>query len=67
MMEQLVAVASQEWIDELVESTKGTWIFISDAKGEYSYEHSSAELKKALLGMVAVNDLAESSFAGVTA
>ena len=67
MMEHLAAVASQAWIDELMDSTKVTQRFISDSEGEYSYEHSSEELKKALLGMVDVNDLAESSFFGVNA
>ena len=51
----------------IVDHTKGTFRFLSESEGEYSYEHSSAELKKALLGMTAVNDLAESLFAGVTA
>ena len=39
---------------------------MSDSKGECLYEHSSKETKKALLGMLAVNDYAESSFAGVS-
>jgi len=67
MLEKLAAVAAQAWIDELVDPTKGTFRFLSESEGEYSYDHSSAELKEALFGMTAVNDLAESSFAGVTA
>ncbi|KAL7523561.1 hypothetical protein ACHAXR_000896, partial [Thalassiosira sp. AJA248-18] len=67
MLEKLASVAAQAWINELLDPTKGTYQFLSESEGEYSYEHSSEELKAALLGMVAVNDLAESSFAGVTA
>ena len=33
----------------------------------YSFEHCPEEVKEAMMGMMAVNDLAESSFAGVTA
>ena len=46
---------------------KAMWQFMSESEGEYSYDHSSDELKEALFDMVAVNDLVESSFAGVTA
>ena len=67
MLEELAAVASQAWITELTDKTKGTWQFMSESGGDYSFEHSSDELKKALHGVVAVNDLAESSFAGLTA
>ena len=67
LLEDLAVVAAEAWIGELVDPTKGTWQFMSDSEGEYSYEHSSDTLKEAMLGVVAVNDLAESSFAGVTA
>ena len=33
---------------------------------EYSWDRSSDDLKEALIGFMSVNDLAESSFAGVT-
>ena len=51
----------------MLDPSKGTFQFMSDSGGEYSYDHSTPELRTAMLGMVAVNDLAESSFAGVTA
>ena len=51
----------------MVDPKKGTWQFLSDSGGELSFEHSSEEDKLALCGMMAVNDLAESSFAGLTA
>ena len=40
---------------------------LSESGGEYSWEGSSDELKESLIGMMAVNDLAESAFGGVTA
>ena len=39
---------------------------MSDLGGDYSYEHSSTDLNEALLNMVVVDALVESSFAGVT-
>ncbi len=40
--------------------------YISESGGEYSYKHSFEELKKDMLDVVAVNDLVESAFVGVT-
>ena len=67
MLEELAVVAAQRWIDELMDKTKGTFLFMSDSGGEYSWDHASDELKESLYGLMAVNDLAESSFAGLTA
>ena len=67
LLEDLAVVAAEAWIGELMDPTKGTWQFMSNSEGQYSYEHSSDASKEAMLGVVAVNDLAESSFAGVTA
>ena len=61
MLGELGAVAAEAWITELIDPTKATWQFMSDSEGEYSYEHSTDELKEALMNMVAVNDLAEST------
>jgi hypothetical protein len=66
-LEEYAKVAAEAWIAELVDPTKGTWLLLSESEGELSWDHSSLKLKDALMGMVAVNDLAESSFAGVTA
>ena len=62
-----MVTSARVWIDELNDPKKATWQFMSNSGGEYSYDHSSTDLKEALLNMVAVNDLVESSFAGVTA
>ena len=66
-LEEYVVIAAKRWITELTDPTKGTWLLLSESEGKLSWDHSSEDLKKALEGMVAVNDLAESSFAGVTA
>ena len=67
MLEELVVVAATRWIEELLDTTKATYPLMSVSGGEYSWDGSSDNLKKAFLGMMAVNDLAESAFAGVTA
>ena len=59
-------VAAKAWIEQLLDQPKRTFQFVSDSGGEYSYDHSTPELRTAMLGMVAVNDLAESSFTDVT-
>ena len=65
MLEKLVVVAAKTQIEELVDPTKETFRSLSESEGEYSYFHSSADLKKSLFGMTAANYLAESSFSGV--
>jgi hypothetical protein len=67
MLVELAPVATQRWIKELTDASKGTFRFLSESKGELSWDHASEEDKMALVSMFAVNDLAESSFAGVSA
>jgi hypothetical protein len=67
MLETLAPIMAQAWIDEMMDTRKVTHLYMSDADGKYSWKCCSDEVKAALLGMMAVNDLAESSFAGVTA
>ncbi len=66
-LEELAIVACTRWRDEMVDKKKGTWQFLSDLGGKLSFDHCSEEDKLALCGMMAVNDLTESSFAGLTA
>ena len=66
LLEELAVTAARAWIDELIDPTKATWQFMSNSGGEYCYDHSSTDLKEVLLNMVVVNDLLESSLAGVT-
>ena len=66
MLEKLAPLMAQAWIDELMDTSKATYMYMSDCDGKYSWKCCPEDVKTALLGMMAVNDLAESSFAGVT-
>ena len=46
---------------------KATYKYLSISRSEFSYEHCPEDVKKSMLGKMAYNDLAERSFAGVTA
>ena len=46
---------------------KATYKYLSISVSEFSYDHCPEDIKKSMLGKMASNDLAESSFAGVTA
>ena len=67
ILEELAVIVCTRWRDEMVDPKKGTWQFLSDSGGELSFDHCSEVDKIALRGFVDVNDLAESSFAGLTA
>ena len=41
-------------------------MLMSESGGAYSWDEASDELKKSLFGMMAVNDLVESAFGGLT-
>ena len=67
LLEKVAAVGVQAMIDELLDEKKATYKYLSISGSEFSYEHCPDEVKKSMLGVMASNDLAESSFAGVTA
>ena len=48
------------------DKNKATFQFLSESKSMYSWDHCPENAKEAMLGMMAVNNLAESLFAGVT-
>ena len=66
MFEKLGVVAVTHWVVELLAPTKAAYPLMSESGAEYSWEGLTDDLKKALLGMMAVNDLSESSSVGVT-
>ena len=66
IIEDLGVVAVTCWVQELTKPKKATHPLISESGAEYYWYGSSEKLKEALLGFMVVNDLAESSFAGVT-
>ena len=67
VLEKITATGIQAMVDELVDESKASYKYLSISGLEFSYEHCPEDVKKAMLGKMASNDLAESSFAGVTA
>ncbi|KAL7546176.1 hypothetical protein ACHAWF_015185 [Thalassiosira exigua] len=66
MLEKVAAVGIEAMKKELLDETKATHKYLSVSGSEYSFEHCPESVKKDMLGAMATNDLAESSFAGVT-
>ena len=67
MLENLAGIGIAALIAELEDEDKATYKYLSISGTEFSYEHCPDNVKKAMIGKMASNDLAESSFAGVTA
>ena len=67
MLEDLRVVAVTRWIQYLLDPNKAPYPLMSESGEEYSWDLLLNNLKEVLLGFMAVNNLAESSFAGVTA
>ena len=67
ILENLAVVAAERWIEELLDPTKVTHMLMSESGGAYSWDVDSDELNKSLFGLMAVNDIAESAFGGLTA
>ncbi len=65
-LEKVAASAVKAYLCELEDPKKATRKYISAFGSEFSYDHCSNEGKNAMMGKMAVNDLAKSSFAGVT-
>ena len=59
-------MAATRWVQELLEPNKATYPLMSESGADYSWDGLSEDLKEALIGFMAVYDLAEISFAGVT-
>ena len=67
MLEKVAAIGIQAILDELLDEKKATYKYLSISGTEYSYEHCPDDVKEKMLGMMASNDIVESSFAGLTA
>lgn len=65
-LEEISVVAAKTWVRELLDKKKGTYQFMSDSNSKYCWKNITPELKRAAMGKLAVNDLAESAFAGLT-
>ena len=66
-LENLAVVAAEIWIEKLLDPTKVMYMLMSESGGAYSWDVASDELKKSLFGLMAVNNIAESAFGGLTA
>ena len=66
MIEDLVFVAATRRVQELLDPNKATYSLMYESGAELYWDGSSDNLKYALLGFMDMNDIAESSFAGVT-
>lgn len=67
ILEKVAKLAIEAMLRELEDKKKATYKYLSVSGSPFSYDHCPQAVKDAMLGMMAVNDLAESSFAGVTA
>ena len=65
-VEEIVVCAAEAWIFELLDRTKGTYQFMSDSNSSFCWKNVTDDMKQQLMGKLAVNDLAESAFAGLT-
>ena len=66
-LEKIAAIGIAELVVDMENENKATYKYLSISGSEFSYEHCPEDVKKSMLGKIASNDLAESSFAGVTA
>ena len=64
---KLTVIGIQALLDELENDKKATYKYLSISGSEFLWEHFPPDAKKAILGNMASKNLAESSFAGVTA
>ena len=67
MLETLALIGTPALIGELIDESKATYKYLSISNSEFSFKHCPEDVKEVMLGKMASNDLAESSFAGVTA
>ena len=66
-LEKIAAIVTEALVVEMEDEKKTTYKYLSISGLEFSYQHCPEDFKKSMVGKMASNDLAESSFAGVTA
>lgn len=66
MLEELAVIACKAWVEDMLDEKKATYLCLSVSGSEISWDHCPDEVKEALYGHRATNDLAESCFAGLT-
>ena len=67
MLEKIGRIGIEALLGELENQKKATYKYLSMSESNFSFEHCPDATKDAMIGLMATNDLAESSFAGVTA
>ena len=67
MLEDVALIGIEAIRTELLDKKKATYKYLSISGSHFSYDHCPETTKTEMLGMMATNDHAESSFAGVTA
>ena len=60
MIQDLGVVAAKCWLKELLKPKKGSYPLMSESGAEYYWDGLSDDLKDALIGFMAMNDLVES-------
>ena len=60
MIEELGVGAATSWVQELLDQKKATYPLMSEYVADYSWYGLLDELKEALLGFMAMNDLEDS-------
>ena len=66
-LDKIASIGILAFVVEMENEKKATYKYLSISGVEFSYEHCPEDVKKSMLGKMASNDLAESSFAEVTA
>ena len=65
-MKNLADVAVEAFLIELRNTNKASYKYLSSSGSSFSYNHCPESIKQDMIGKMATNDPAESSFAGVT-
>ena len=66
LVKELAVVSAKAYLDELRNENKASYKHLSSSRSSFSYVHCPDEIKEEMLGKMATNDLAESSFGTVT-
>ena len=67
MLEKIASIGIKALTDEFEDNSKATYKYLSISGTQFSFAHCPDHIKEQMLHTMASNDLAESSFAGVTA
>ena len=67
VLQKLTVLGIQELLDEFKDDKKATYQYLSISESKFFWQQCPPNVKKVILGKMASNNLAESSFVGVTA